>query len=254
MPQTFNVSAVLLDIEGTTSSIRFVYDAMFPFVRHNLGSFLHRAWEQPAVQRAAELIAKDAGAVSLSTWVGTVDGQPINREDAIQRVRTEVNRLMDNDVKATGLKELQGLIWTDGFSSGELVAHVYPDVPPAIRAWHQRGIDIRIYSSGSITAQKQFYAHTEAGNLLFLFSGHYDTTTGPKRESKSYGAIAADMNRPPASILFLSDVPAELDAASAAGFQTGLLLRPGNAPVSPPVSHPSFESFADIHLSGNATL
>ena len=113
---------------------------------------------------------------------------------------------MDGDVKATGLKELQGLIWQEGYAAGRLQSHVYPDVPPALRRWAEAGLDLRIYSSGSVAAQKVFFAHTEAGDLLGLFRGHYDTTTGPKREAESYRRIAADMKMPPSAILFLSDV------------------------------------------------
>jgi enolase-phosphatase E1 len=153
---------------------------------------------------------------------------------------------MDGDVKATGLKHLQGLIWESGFNSGELQAHVYDDVPPALRAWKQQGLDIRIYSSGSIQAQKLFFGHTVAGNLLPLVSGHYDTTTGPKKEAASYQQIARDMGMPPQEILFISDVVAELDAARTAGMQTALALRPGNAAISAGHDHSQIRSFAEV--------
>ena len=123
---------------------------------------------------------------------------------------------MDGDVKATGLKQLQGLIWRAGFESGEMQAHVYDDVPPALAAWDAAGIDIRVYSSGSIAAQKLFFAHTIAGDLLARFRGHYDTTTGPKKEAESYRLIAEDMGRSPETILFLSDVVARQQAQQVA--------------------------------------
>jgi enolase-phosphatase E1 len=239
---------ILLDIEGTTSSVSFVYDVMFPFVRRELTIFLKDNWQQPDVIAAAEQIARDAGHEGLLAMCSAVSA----RDDwqAQHLVEREVLSLMDRDVKATGLKQLQGLIWQAGFESGELLAHVYDDVPPALAAWNAVGKDVRIYSSGSIQAQKLFFGHTIAGNLLGQFRGHYDTTTGPKKEAESYRKIAADMQLRPAEVLFASDVVAELDAARAAGMQTVLVVRPGNAPQSQPVSsHAQIASFAELECS-----
>ena len=157
----FSGQAILLDIEGTTSSIRFVYDQMFPFVRRRLAAFLSNHWEAADVRAACDAIAADAGHASLARWRGDSDDAT-----ARQLVHDEVIRLMDGDVKATGLKQLQGLIWRSGFESGELRAHVYDDVPPALKAWNEAGMDVRIYSSGSIAAQILFFGHTIQGDLL----------------------------------------------------------------------------------------
>ena len=229
------VRGVLLDVEGTTSSVAFVYEVLFPYARRELADFLRRRWSEPDAARACERIARDAGASSLAAW-GDADA-------ARERVVAEALRLMDGDLKATGLKELQGLIWQDGYDAGRLKSHVYPDVPPALRRWAERGLDLRIYSSGSVGAQKVFFANTDAGNLLGLFRGHYDTTTGPKREAESYRRIAADMAMPPSAILFLSDVRQELDAAAEAGMRTALVVRPGNSSVAPGHGHPVVEDF-----------
>ena len=235
MPPFFG-RGILLDIEGTTSSISFVYDVMFPFVRRELDGYLRSHWGEAALAAACEAIARDARNLSLAA--------------SQEQVKAEVIRLMDGDVKSTGLKQLQGLIWESGFQSGELKAHVYDDVPPALTAWNKAGLDVRIYSSGSIQAQKLFFGHTIAGNLLPLFRGHYDTTTGPKKEAASYATIAAAFALPPQDILFLSDVPAELDAAKTASMQTLLVLRPGNATVQPGHGHPEIGSFAEIRIGG----
>jgi enolase-phosphatase E1 len=229
---SFRGRGILLDIEGTTSSIRFVYDVMFPFVRRELDRFVDAHWEREDVADACAQIARDAG--------GNVSAE------SPDQIKAEVLRLMDADAKATGLKQLQGLIWKDGFTSGELQAHVYDDVPPALRAWKTRGIDLRIYSSGSIQAQKLFFGHTIAGDLLPLLTGHYDTTTGSKKEAESYRKIAANMGLAPRDILFLSDVVAELDAARAAGLATALVIRPGNAAAPPGHGHNVAASFAEI--------
>jgi len=232
----FSGRGILLDIEGTTSSISFVYDVMFPFVRRELDAYLRGHWGEPALTAACDAIARDAGSPSIAA--------------SQEQVKAEVLRLMDGDVKATGLKQLQGLIWDAGFTSGEMKAHVYDDVPPALSAWNKAGLDVRIYSSGSVQAQKLFFGHTIAGNLLPQFRGHYDTTTGPKKEAASYAAIAAEFGLPPREILFLSDVPAELDAAKQAGLQTALVLRPGNAAVKPEHGHREIRSFAEVRIGG----
>ncbi len=234
----FSGAAILLDIEGTTSSIQFVHEVMFPYVRRALDRFLEVQGHTPEARAAFEQIARDAGHASLDAWAAGTDPLPL--------IRAEVLRLMDGDVKATGLKQLQGLIWREGFESGTLQAPVYDDVLPALRAWHDAGLDLRIFSSGSVGAQKLFFGHTVHGDLLPFFRGHYDTTTGSKKAAESYRAIARDVGVPPAAILFLSDVPAELDAARAAGLQTALCLRPGNAPVPPGHGHPAIHSFAEI--------
>ena len=227
----FKGSGLLLDIEGATSSIRFVHDVMFPYVREHLVSFLDARWDSPDVVLAREQIATDAGASGVTDrqWVGD-----------------EVTRLMDGDVKATGLKQLQGLIWRDGFESGRIVAHVYDDVVPALRRWRRQGIDVRIYSSGSVTAQKLFFGHTVHGDLLPLLGGHYDTRTGPKKEADSYRAIAQAFERPADEILFVSDSLDELEAAREAGCATVLSIRPENPPVDGEPGHPSIRSFDEI--------
>lgn len=241
----FSGKGILLDIEGTTSSVRFVYDVMFPLVRRDLAAFLERQWDDAEVRLACEQMAHDASRTSLEVWCGA---DTIRQRETVQ---AEVLRLMDGDVKATGLKQLQGLIWRRGFESGELRAHLYPDVPACLRAWRGAGFDLRIYSSGSVQAQHLFFGHTEYGDLLSLFSGHYDTSVGAKREVSSYQKIAVDFELDAAEILFLSDVVAELDAALAAGMQTGLCLRPGNANVPPGHGHVEMESFLELEIENN---
>lgn len=234
--------AVLLDIEGTTSSISFVHDVMFPFVLEHLESFLQQHAAREDVNQACEQIAQDAGWSSLVDWQTNSDKESTN-----DLVIDEVRRLMANDVKATGLKALQGLIWDVGFRSGVLKAHIYPDVIPAIQAWRMAGMDVRIYSSGSIAAQKLFFGHlAEAGNCLHLFSGHYDTTIGGKKLSESYTRIADDWNLPPANILFISDIAEELLAANRAGLQTLASVRPGNHGLPTNFHIPKIESFAEV--------
>lgn len=235
---------VLLDIEGTTSSISFVHDVMFPFVRVRLGEFLAAHFSREDVFKACEQIARDAGKPSVEQWSRDT-GQL-----AQQLVADEVHRLMDGDVKATGLKALQGLIWADGFHEGSLRAHIYPDVIERIKLWRQSGLDVRIYSSGSIAAQKLFFGHIDGlGNCLKLFSGNYDTTIGSKREAASYQRVAADWGFAACEIVFVSDVAGELMAATEAGMQVVASVRPGNAPLEPELPFARVTSFDQLELS-----
>ena len=155
---------------------------------------------------------------------------------------------MDGDVKATGLKQIQGLIWRAGFESGELRAHVYADVPGALRRWRTSGLELRVYSSGSIAAQRLFFRHTIEGDMLSQFQAHYDTTIGSKRAQASYEAIVDDTGRPASEILFVSDVIEELNAARAAGLQTILSQRPGNPGFASNDGHPPIRSFDEIDV------
>lgn len=217
----FSVNGILLDIEGTTSSVTFVYDVMFPYVREHLTAYLGEHWGEAKLFADCEQMATDGGHPSLAAMAP--ESLPAAARQA--RVAAEVIRQMDADMKTTGLKSLQGDIWKAGFESGELVAHVYDDVVPCIRSWRAQSLPIRIYSSGSVAAQKLFFGHTQAGDLLPLFDGHYDTTVGSKRSAASYAAIARDWGLSPERLLFVSDVVAELDAARDAGLATVLCCR-----------------------------
>jgi enolase-phosphatase E1 len=152
---------------------------------------------------------------------------------------------MDRNSKSTGLKMLQGILWEDGYRAGELESQVWPDVVDALRSWKEHGIRTRVFSSGSVLAQKLLFGHSDQGDLLPFFEGFHDTTTGPKDRPASYAAIADSFGLSPSEILFLSDVTAELDAARDAGLQTGLLLRPGNKPAEAN-GHPVYLSFAEL--------
>lgn len=223
----FSGQAILLDIEGTVAPIAYVFDVMFPFARREVRPFLAERMERPEVLAAAKQIAIDAGFTDLDGLVAKErESSPgVDPKEALAR---EVERQMDADRKWTGLKTLQGMIWNAGFASGELIAQVFDEVPEVLRDWKHDDRDVRIYSSGSVAAQKAFFGHTQAGNLLPTLRGHFDTTVGSKKEAKSYVGIAQAMEYDPYEILFVSDVPAELKAAEEAGLATAFAVRPGN--------------------------
>ncbi len=232
----FGGQGMLLDVEGTTSSISFVYDVLFAFARQHVAGFLEAHRDEPVVRGLAAQLAAEAGA----------DVHGLDDPAATTRIALAAVDLMNRDVKSTPLKTLQGLIWRRGFDSGELVSHVFDDVPPALEQWAGSGLDVRIYSSGSIEAQRLFFGHTSFGDLTPLLRGHYDTTTGPKREASSYAKIAADMRMEPRQILFVSDVGTELDAARSAGMATALAVRPGNREPGGLLDHEPISSFTEI--------
>jgi enolase-phosphatase E1 len=228
------VRGILLDIEGTTTPIAFVYDVLFPFARAHAQEHL-----DAEAQRALKLEHDSDVAKGLKppSWADGADGA----DGAL----AYVHWLMDQDRKSTALKSLQGRIWQEGYRSGDLRGEVFPDVPPALQRWHHENLDVRIYSSGSILAQKLIFSTTPQGDLTRFLKGYFDTTTGPKRESSSYSAIVAAFALPPSEVLFISDVVPELDAAAAAGLQTRLAVRPGN-PAQPPNSYRAISSFDEI--------
>jgi enolase-phosphatase E1 len=175
------VTDVLLDIEGTTSSVRFVFEVMFPYARQHVGEYLKQHWGEPALRAALDKLAIDVGQTDAASWLSAFHGEQAQRDAVVAAVR----QLMDRDAKVTGLKELQGLVWESGFRSGQMVAHLYPDVLSAVKAWKASGRKVWIYSSGSIAAQQLFFGHTSEGDLLQFFSGHFDTTSGERRKLRA---------------------------------------------------------------------
>lgn len=229
MPLPSGVRAVLTDIEGTTTPLSFVVDVLFPFAKKRLEDAC--ASEDPRFADAVRQLRQEHAAEKGAPEFG--NGAPYARY------------LMELDRKSTGLKALQGLIWEAGYRDGHLKGDVYPDVPEALRAWKEQGIRLRIFSSGSVLAQKLLFGHTPYGDLLPYFEGYHDTTTGPKREARAYTAIADAFGLPAGEILFLSDVTEELDAAREAGMRTGLLVRPGNKPAEAG-EHGVYRSFSEL--------
>jgi enolase-phosphatase E1 len=220
--------AILLDIEGTTTPITFVYDVLFPFAR----AHAHEHLDEEA-QRSLKLEHDTDLARGLRppAWSGGA--------------LAYVHWLMDQDRKSTALKNFQGKIWQEGYRRGQLHGDVYPDVPPALERWHRAGLDVRIYSSGSILAQQLIFSTTRYGDLTRFLNGYFDTTLGAKTESSSYEKIASAFALSPSEILFISDVVRELDAATSAGLQTRLAIRPGNHP-QPPNSYPTVSTLEEF--------
>ncbi|PAU59538.1 acireductone synthase [Pseudomonas sp. PIC25] len=224
------IKAILTDIEGTTSAVSFVFDVLFPYAARHLPDFVRQHAAEPAV--AAQLDAARAEA-----------GEP---GADVERVIDILLGWIAEDRKATPLKALQGMVWEQGYRAGQLKGHVYPDAVEALKHWQEEGYRLYVYSSGSIQAQKLIFGCSDAGDLSPLFSGYFDTTSGPKREAASYGRIAEAIGLAAEDILFLSDVVQELDAAREAGMATCGLAREGGELAG----HPTVASFAVIDPAG----
>ena len=228
------IGAVLLDIEGTTTPIAFVHEVLFPYARTRLGAYLTAHGQDRDVEEVRRRLA-DEHAEDVRTGH---EPPPLELP--------YLTWLMDRDRKSPGLKLLQGVIWEEGYQAGELRGQVYPDVPDAIRRWRAAGLDVAIYSSGSVLAQRRLFESTAAGDLTPLFTAFFDTTVGAKITASSYTRIAEALGRSPTEIVFVSDITRELAAARDAGLQVLLSLRPGNATQPDAATYEQIQSFDEI--------
>ena len=219
---------ILLDIEGTATPISFVYDVLFPYARKHAADYLNRA---------------DLSDLKLEHNQDVREGNNPPPWAAVPLAY--VHWLMDQDRKSTALKRIQGEIWREGYRNGSLRGEVFPDVPPALEKWHREGVDARIFSSGSVLAQRLLFSTTPAGDLTKFLKGYFDTTAGPKQDPRSYWLIANAFGIPSSDIVFVSDIARELDAARLAGMQTLLCIRPGNHPQELH-DHHTITSFEEI--------
>jgi enolase-phosphatase E1 len=228
------IGTIVLDIEGTTSSTAFVTRTLFPYSRAHFAEYIagHR---------------DDAELAPVMFAIRAELGDP-NADDA--RIVHQLEAWVDADAKVEPLKAVQGWIWQEGFARGDLVAHFYPDVVPVLRRWHADGYELAVYSSGSVVAQRAWFGHSAEGDLTPLIAHNFDIeNAGPKRDADSYRKIAGALGREPATLLFASDLTAELDAARAAGWHTIGVRRPGEPNEHTGVGdHLAVASFAEIEL------
>ncbi len=223
------VKAILLDIEGTLSSISYVKDVMFPYSKKKLKQFLEENRENEKVKQ-------------IIKQVEDIEGKKLSLEEVAQILE----KWIDEDKKVTPLKELQGLIWKEGFESGELKGHLYEDAYKKLKEWKDKGYQLYIYSSGSVGAQKLYFSHSEYGNILDLFSGHFDTKIGNKKEQKSYEKIAKEIGLKPEEILFLTDNPDEVKSAEKAGMKAIRIVRPEDSEYIQDFPYPQVKNLEEV--------
>lgn len=220
------IKAILTDIEGTTSAVSFVFDVLFPYAAAHLPDYVREHATEADVAAQLQAVRNDSAEAQAD----------------VERVIEILLSWIAEDRKATPLKALQGMVWQQGYLAGQLKGHVYPDAVEALQRWHREGYALYVYSSGSIQAQKLIFGRSEAGDLSGVFSGYFDTTSGPKRDVQSYRTIASAIGHPAQDILFLSDIVEELDAARQASMATCALVRDGGTLAG----HKNVVSFAEI--------
>lgn len=224
------IKAIVTDIEGTTSSLSFVRDVLYPYAREHIETYLRENASQPEVAEQLQAVAQEAG-----------------RELNVAQAAALLRQWIDEERRLTPLKRLQGMVWEAGYRNGAIAGHLYEDAVRNLKHWHEKRIRLYVYSSAAVHAQKLLFGHTEHGDLTPLFSGYFDTRTGHKQESSSYEIITSEIGERAGDILFLSDKREELDAARAAGMQTRWLVREAEAP-DPLSVHPQVRNFDAISL------
>jgi enolase-phosphatase E1 len=232
LPESEAIRAILLDIEGTTTPLAFVYDVLFPYAARELNAFIRRHFQDSEIRRFLEGLRQQR-ALDASLGLAPPAWNDNSEEAEVKSITEYGQWLMKHDRKDSSLKSIQGLVWQEGYAASELHGQVYSDVPKALQRWREQGKGIYIYSSGSALAQKLLFQSTEYGDLTGLLDGYFDTEVGGKTDPKSYRTISAKIRCEPDQVLFISDASRELEAAESAGMHTLLSVRPGNRPPEP---------------------
>ena len=241
MVHVAGISHLLLDIEGTTCPVSYVAEVLFPYAATRLAAYLEAHQHDPELQPLLRDVQQAWGQDN------DPDAAALRQRQPPVGLAAYLGLLIQQDRKLTALKDLQGMIWAAGYASGELVTPLYADVPAALRRWHQAGVQLAVYSSGSVAAQQLLYGHSQAGDLRGLFGHWFDTRTGAKQDADSYQQIAHALGSPAAAVLFISDSLEECQAAAAAGMAVRFSDRPGN-PHRQPGPFERIDNYADLHL------
>ncbi|XP_026828560.1 enolase-phosphatase E1 [Ooceraea biroi] len=252
--EVLHARTVLVDIEGTTTSISFVKETLFPYVRQHLKNYIETKWEDEEFKQDYEMLkeqAKKDEEEKLDGFVAIAGDKPEEEKDSLLK---NVFWQMDNDRKTGALKQLQGHMWREAYKTGAVKAHVYEDVPKALESWTNDGKKIYVYSSGSVEAQELLFEHSVHGNLLKYFSGFFDTKVGAKQESDSYKNILSNIGEKPSNVVFLTDIVREAAAAKEAGLSTVIVVRDGNAALTDKekITYTTIKSFLDLTFQTTA--
>ena len=226
-----HVNAILTDIEGTCTSLSFVKDTLFPYSRETMANFVAKHADDPEIAKLLRDVAQQLG----------------NEQARLPQLVDQLQRWIDEDQKIPALKAIQGFQWQYGYQQGDFTGHLYQDAYDQFQYWRSRQIDLYVYSSGSIKAQKLLFSHSTYGDISDWFAGFFDTGVGKKTDTQSYQRIAAEISQASANILFLSDITAELDAAHQSGMQVACLQR--STPV--PCNYFVANDFNAIHVSND---
>jgi len=218
-----DITAVILDIEGTVAPISFVKETLFPYFLKEIPSILSKL-KYPIDSNSNDPIAQ---------IVSKFPSEVIQSEHLLL---SHIDDLVKKDIKDSTLKSLQGYIWQKGYEDGALVAPVYKDATDSIIGW-SKDKKVFIYSSGSVKAQKLLFGYVDVDgkstDMNGYLSGYFDiTTSGYKYDKSSYENITKDVGIDAKQLLFLSDNVAEVKAAIEAGMNSVIVVRPGNVELS----------------------
>lgn len=245
LPHDAPIKSLLLDVEGTTTPVAYVYETLFPYARAHLKEYLSQHLSAPVVQADIALLREEHAAdVRRRPDPPALHDEPPAAFP--ESLLTYLHWLMDQDRKSTPLKSLQGKVWEEGYRTGRLRAEVFADVAPAFERWRESGKDVSIFSSGSVLAQKLLFAHATAGDLTGFIRSYFDTTTGAKSAPQSYREIAKALGRSPSEIIFISDTTGELDAAREAGMRTVLRVDAADSTRAEGISHEIIHTFDEV--------
>src|SRR5690606_6983150 len=160
------------------SSISFVHEVLFPYASKHIAEFVRAGHgDTPAIREQLDTVAEAAGLPG----------------DDIEGLIAVLQSWIAEDRKETALKALQGMLWERGYQQGDFRGHVYPDAAEYLQRWHDRGLRLFVYSSGSVKAQKLIFGHSNEGDFTAFFSGYFDTAGGGKTEAPSYRDIVAEL-------------------------------------------------------------
>jgi len=218
------VRLLLLDIEGTTTPVDFVYKTLFPYASQKLETFLREHERNPEIRNLMEEM-REQQELDLRNGLEPPPWKSDSEEERLRACVAYGLWLIERDSKCTPLKLLEGKIWQRGYECGEIKGEVYADVPAAFERWKRQKRIICIYSSGSALAQRLLFRSTSYGDLTDHISLYFDTRVGAKAEPDSYCRIAGSFAHRPERFLFISDALKEIEAARGAGMRTLLCER-----------------------------
>lgn len=147
------IRAIVTDIEGTTSDIRFVHDVLFPYARERLAAFVTAQQYAEPVKSILDNLRDEIG----------------NPHASVSELIDALFAFMDEDRKSTALKALQGIIWHDGYVNGDFTGHLYPDVCLRWKNGKRKGL-ISMFIPRDRSPHRNCYLATATKVILLICS------------------------------------------------------------------------------------
>ncbi len=118
-----NINTVITDIEGTTTSIAFVKEVLFPYARKTLHNYLTTNFNDDKCQSVIQLLIEQVPVDNQTYGICNVPqilemSTEVPMSSLIESIERNVIWQMDADRKTKPLKTLQGYIWEFAYQSG----------------------------------------------------------------------------------------------------------------------------------------